>query len=111
MVLTYPAGGHQARPLVFAVVLSALRSSRSPTPHAALLTHPVVHSPSSSPNPAAPLVARLLPPLLYLFDTIPSSTSSFRTSLLVYHLFSLSPNVCTSCPFLVIEVGSSTLRH
>src|SRR5256886_9276493 len=94
MLLMYAAGGHQARPLVFAVVLSARRSSRSPTPHAALLTHPTAHWPSWWPDPAAPLPARPLPPLLCLFDTIPSSSSCFRTSLLVYHLFSLSPNIC-----------------
>src|SRR2546421_509264 len=93
MLLMYAAGGHQARPLVFAVVLSARRSSRSPTPHAALLTHPTAHWPSWWPDPAAPLAARPLPPLLCLFDTIPSSSSCFRTSLLVYHLFSLSPNI------------------
>src|SRR5207245_11064621 len=100
MLLMYAAGGHQARPLVFAVVLSARRSSRSPTPHAALLTHPTAHWPSWWPDPAAPLAARPLPPLLCLFDTIPSSSSCFRTSLLVYHLFSLSPNLCSDVSML-----------
>jgi len=49
--------------------------------------------PSSWPSQAAPLVSTPLPLLLSHFDTNPSSTSSFRTSLLVYHLLALSPNI------------------
>src|SRR6266571_4681256 len=58
-------------------------------------THPRGHWPSSWPNPGVGLLSTPPPRLLYRFDTMPSSSSSpFRTSLLVYHLRPLSPNVC-----------------
>src|SRR5205085_10354126 len=50
------------------------------------------------PNLSVRLVSTPLLPLLYHCDTMPSSASSFRTSLLVYHLSSLSPNVCRLLP-------------
>src|SRR5207248_3263624 len=45
-------------------------------------------------EPAVRLASTPLLPLLCHFDTMPSSSSSFRTSLLVYHLLPLSPNIC-----------------
>src|SRR5947209_15097539 len=63
------------------------------------LTHPRGRWPSLWPNPGVRPVSTPLLPLLYRCDTMPSSSSSFRTSLLVYHLLSLSPNVwCFSFP-------------
>jgi hypothetical protein len=57
--------------------------------------------PSSWPNPGVRLLSTPPPRLLYRFDTIPSASSSpFRTSLLVYHLRPLSPNVCPVVPAL-----------
>jgi len=48
----------------------------------------------SWPDPAVHLVSTPAPRLLYHCDTTPSSSSSVRTFLLVYHLFPLSPNIC-----------------
>src|SRR5438132_123158 len=90
------ATAHPTHPLVFAALRLHLRSQRSLTLPVRRLTHLTAHWPSWWLNQAVPLAARPLPPLLCLCDTIPSSASSFRTSLLVYHLFSLSPNVCSS---------------
>src|SRR5947209_3711803 len=59
------------------------------------LTHPRGRWPSWWPNPGVRPVSTPLLPLLYRCHTMPSSSSSFRTSLLVYHLLSLSPNVCS----------------
>src|SRR5689334_5876438 len=89
----YATAMHRALPLVLAGALFALRSQRSLIPDVLRLTHPRGRWPSWWPNLVAPLAARpllLLPCLVY---TIPSATASFRTSLLVYHLLSLSPNV------------------
>src|SRR5437667_3642805 len=95
---------HRALPLVLAAALPHLRPQKSPTPHVTLPTHPVVHWPSSWLSPVAPLVATPQPLLLYLSDTIPSSSSSFGTSLLVYHLLLLSPNVCRALNSLDIAL-------
>src|SRR5205807_3229308 len=86
---TSPASGataHRAHPLVFAALRLHLRSQRSLTLPVRRLTHLTAHWPSWWLNQAVPLAARPLPPLLCLFDTMPSSSSCFRTSLLVYHL-------------------------
>src|SRR5712691_6625808 len=80
------ATAHPAHLLVFAALRLHLRSQRSLTLHVRRPTHPMAHWPSWWLNQAVPLAARPLPPLLCLFDTIPSSSSCFRTSLLVYHL-------------------------
>ncbi len=71
---------------VFAALLSHPGSQRSPIPRVKPPIHPRGHWPWSWPNLAVHLVATLLLPLLCLFDTMPSSSSCFRTSLLVYHL-------------------------
>src|SRR6266571_2688228 len=80
------ATAHRAHPLVFAALRLHRGSQRSPIPRVRPPTHPTGHWPSSWLNQAVPLAARPLPPLLCLFDTMPSSSSCFRTSLLVYHL-------------------------
>src|SRR6266581_8533902 len=94
--LACAAARRRTLPLVLAVFPPDRGSQRSPVLRVMPLTHLMVHLPSWWPGPAALLVSTPLPPLLYRFDTIPSATSSFRTSLLVYHLLSLSPNVWNS---------------
>src|SRR5512142_2651583 len=80
------AAGRQEPPLVFAAPRAARRSPGSRPPRVRPPTHPGGRWPSSWPNPAGRLVSMLLRPLLSHSDTIPSSSSAFRTSLLVYHL-------------------------
>src|ERR1700693_1704983 len=88
------ASPHRALPLALAAPPAHPGSPRSPIPHGRPPTHPRGHWPSLSPNPGVRLLSTPRLPLLCRFDTMPSSSSSsFRTSLLVYHLFSLSPNI------------------
>lgn len=88
------ASTHRALPPVLAAALAVPRSQRSLIPRVRPPTHPRGRWPSSWPNPGVRLVSTPLLPLFYRFDTMPSSSSSFRTSLLVYHLLPLSPNIC-----------------
>src|SRR5437763_16213609 len=87
------AATHRALPLVLAALPAHRGSQRSLIPHVMRLTHPRGRWPSSWPNPGVRLVSTPLLPLLYRFDTLPSS-SSFGTSLLVYRLLPLSSNIC-----------------
>src|SRR5258708_18042065 len=89
------AGVRREHLLVFAAPPAHLRWQRCPIPGVRPPTHPRGHWPSWWPDLAVRLVSTPLPPRLYRFDTTPSSSSSFRTSLLVYHFLPLSPNICT----------------
>src|SRR5437868_15068829 len=99
------AATHRALPLVLAALPAHRGSQRSLIPHVMRLTHPRGRWPSSWPNPGVRPVSTPLLPLLYRCDTMPSSSSSFRTSLLVYHLLSLSPNVWIIHQIIVVIVN------
>ena len=88
------ATAHRPRLLVRAAPPVPRRWRRCPIPHGRLPTHPKGRSPLSWPDPGVRLVSMPLPPLLYRCDTMPSSSSSLRTSLRVYHLLPLSPKIC-----------------
>src|SRR2546429_7802463 len=92
------AAAYRTLRLALAAPLPPRGSQISPIPHVKPPTHPRGHSPSWSADPVAHLVSALLLPRLYRCDTMPSSSpSSFRTSLLVYPLLPLSPNIWSVC--------------
>ncbi len=93
---------HRAHPLGLVGPPTPRESQRSPIPHARPPTHARAHGPSSSLNPVVRLVSTPLPLLLCRVDTMPSSSSSMRTSLLVYHLLPVISNYLLFLPPLTI---------
>src|SRR6202022_340332 len=97
------------RLLLLAAPPAHLRWQRCPIPHGRRPTHPTGRSPLSWPDLAVSLFSTPLLRRLYRFDTMPSSSSSFRTSLLVYHLLPLSPNIWFA-PVILARAGSFVVR-